>query len=53
MGFALAVAFVDADENMLDPDQGELAFYRNEWKFDEEGNYIETYEKIQSRPCTD
>ncbi len=28
-GFAIAVAFMDADENKLDPEQGELAFYRN------------------------
>ena len=52
-GFAIAAAFVDANENKLDPEQGELAFYRNEWGFDENGSYVETYEKIPSRTCTD
>ncbi len=52
-GLALAVGFVDADENLLDPDQGELAFYRNEWGFDEEGSFTDSYEKIPSRRCTD
>ena len=52
-GLAIAVAFMDHDENMLDPEQGELAFYRNEWDFNEKGSFVETYEQIPSRPCTD
>ncbi len=44
---------MDADENMLDPDQGKLAFYKNQWGFDESGSYVETYEEIDSHPCTD
>ena len=52
-GFAIAAAFADYDGNMLDPEQGELAFYSNEWGFDEKGSYFESYNKIPSRPCTD
>ena len=44
---------MDADENMLDLEQGELAFYRNEWGFDENGSFYDTYDKIESRRCTD
>jgi hypothetical protein len=51
--FALAVSFIDHYGNMLDPAKGEIAFYRNEWDFDEDGNYIETWEKIPSHVCTD
>ena len=49
----MAVGFHDVDENPIDPQKGELAFYRNEWSFDEAGEYVETYEKIPSRICTD
>ena len=51
--FALAVGFHDVDENPIDPEKAELAFYRNDWSFNEDGEYIEIYEKIPSRVCTD
>jgi len=52
-GFALAVGFVSSEDNPMDPEKGELAFYRNEWSLTEDGAYVETYEKIPSHICTD
>ena len=52
-GFALAVGFVDSDDNPMNPEKGELAFYRNEWGFNANGKFEETYEKIPSHICTD
>ncbi len=44
---------MDRDENILSPEQAELAFSRIEWGFDENGEYYENEEKIPSRTCTD
>ena len=52
-GFALAVGFVDSDDNPMDPEKGELAFYRNAWFLNADGGFEETYEKIPSHICTD
>ena len=49
----MAVGFTDADDNPMDPERGELAFYRNEWGLNEDGGFVETYEKIPSHICTD
>lgn len=37
----------------MDERYGELAFYRNKWGFDDDGKFVESYDKIPSHPCTD
>ena len=54
-GFAIAVAYMNTKDvsEVLDPKKGELAFYLNEWGYDERGEFVETYEKVPHRKCTD
>ena len=52
-GLAIAIAFIDANGDPIDERYGELAFYRNTWGFDDNGKYVESYNKIPSHTCTD
>ena len=52
-GLAIAAAYVDEEETMLNPEKGELAFYYNEWGYDEQGEIFDRFEKIPHRQCTD
>ena len=38
-GFALAVGFADHYDNPIDPERGELAFYRHDWWLNEDGGF--------------
>ena len=54
-GLAIAAAYMNSEDiaETLDPKKGELTFYLNEWGYDEQGEFFETYEKVPHRKCTD
>ena len=54
-GLNFAIAFTDTDketENILDPSYGNISFMRYAWGNDDEGNYYEVVEEIESHQCT-
>ncbi len=52
-GLAIAAAFMDADEEPIDPEKGELKFFENSWGIEDDGSYFENFEEIPSHICTD
>ena len=52
-GFAIAVAFMDADDEPIDLEKGDIKFYKNSWGNDADGAYYEDFSEIPSHICTD
>ena len=53
MGLAIAAIFKDSENKPLDPNLGELAFYRKSWNVLATGEVIEFFRSIKSHICTD
>ena len=44
---------MDADEEPIDLEKGDIKFYRNSWGNDADGAYYEDFTEIPSHICTD